>query len=239
MNEIEKGLHKLKLPGMAACWTSLCETHRADKLSLRDGLQLLLQTEQDTRKTNRITRLLKEAAFPYPASFEELDYDTTRGVDAATVSALGTCEYIRSGGTIVINGPAGTGKTFLATALGDRACRMGYHVAYFNMQKLLEKIRLERLQGHGGRFLEKIAKVDLLILDDFGMRALEGTGQNDFEQIVDDRYRKKALIVSSQLPVKDWYAVIGNELIAEACLDRIVHKAIRFQLQGESLRKKY
>ena len=239
MNEIEKELHKLKLPGMANCWTSLCETHRADKLSLRDGLQLLLQTEQDTRKTNRIARLLKEAAFCYPASLEELDYDSKRGVDATTVANLGTCDYIRNGQTIVINGPTGTGKTYLATALGDRACRLGYHVAYFNIQKLFERIRLERLQGNEVRFMEKISRVDLLVLDDFGMKTLQGQQQNDFEQIVDDRYRKKALIISSQLPIKDWYGVIGNELIAEACLDRIVHKSLRFQLAGDSLRKKY
>lgn len=110
MEEIEKSLHKLKLPGMADCWTSLCETRRADKLSLRDGLQLMLQTEQDTRKTNRIARLLKEAAFPYPASLEELDYNTARGVDATTVAQLGTCEFVRNGQTIVINGPTGTGN---------------------------------------------------------------------------------------------------------------------------------
>lgn len=239
MEEIVKALHKLKMPGMADCWTSLCETHRVDKLSFRDGIQLLLQTEQDTRKTNRIARLLKEAGFNYPASLEELDYDTSRGVDATTISQLGTGEFIRNGQTIIINGSTGTGKTYLATALGDRACRMGYHVAYFNMQKLLERIRLERLQGQEARYMDKLLRTDLIILDDFGMKNLEGQQQNDFEQIVDDRYRKKALIISSQLPVKDWYGVIGNELIAEACLDRLVHKSIRFQLKGESLRKKY
>lgn len=239
MEKIEKALHKLKLPGMADCWTSLCETHRLDKLSLKDGLQLLLQTELDTRKTNRIARLVKEAGFPYPACLEELDYDTSRGVDATTVSQLGTCDFVRNGQTVIINGPAGTGKTYLATALADRACRLGFRATYFNMQKLMERIRLERLQGHEMRFLEKLARTDLLVLDDFGMKGLQGQQQNDFEQIVDDRYRKKALIISSQLPVKDWYQVIGNELIAEACLDRMVHKSIRFQLQGESLRKKY
>jgi DNA replication protein DnaC len=239
LDEIVNELHRLKLPGMADCWTSLCETHRIDKLSLSDGLQLLLQNERDMRLTNRVTRLIKEAGFSYPASIEELELDTQRGVDGATVSQLGTCNFVRDGNTVLIFGPSGTGKTYLATALGDRACRLGYHVFYFNMQKLLERIRLERLQGHEVRFFEKIAHTDLLILDDFGMKVLQGQQQNDFEQLVDDRYRKKALIIASQLPVADWYPVIGNELIAEAVLDRIVHKAIRFQLKGESLRKKY
>lgn len=239
MDEIVNSLHKLKLPGMADCWTSLSETHRLDKLSLREGLQLLLQTERDTRQSNRVTRLIKEARFSYMASLEEMEMSTERGIDAATVSQLGTGAFVRDGNTVIVCGPAGTGKTYLAMALGERACRLGYHVAYFNMQKLMEKIKLERLQGHEIKFFEKIAHIDLLILDDFGMRKLEGQQQNDFEQLVDDRYRKKALIIASQLPVADWYPVIGNELIAEACLDRIVHKAIRFQLKGESLRKKY
>jgi DNA replication protein DnaC len=127
----------------------------------------------------------------------------------------------------------------LAVALGDRACRLGFNVAYVNMQKLIDRIKLERLQGQEIRFLDKLSRMDLLIIDDFGMKKLEGQQQNDFEQIIDDRYRKKSLIIASQLPVTDWYDVIGNELIAEACLDRIVHKSIRFQLKGESLRKKY
>ena len=239
MKEIEKTLQGLKLPGMADCWTSLNETHRADKLTLRDGLQLMLQAEQDNRKINRRARLTKQAAFPYVASFEQLDYDTARGVDAATVAQLGTGDFIRKGQTVVISGATGTGKTYLAVALGDRACRLGFNVAYINMQKLIDRIKLERLQGQEIRFMDKLSRMDLLIIDDFGMKKLEGQQQNDFEQIIDDRYRKKSLIIASQLPVADWYDVIGNELIAEACLDRIVHKSIRFQLKGESLRKKY
>lgn len=239
MKEIEKTLHKLKLPGMADCWTSLYETHKADKLTLSDGLQLLLQAEQDNRKINRISRQTKKADFPYVATLEELDYNTSRGVDASAVAQMGTGDFIRTGQTVVVSGATGTGKTYLAVALGDRACRLGFNVAYFNMQKLLDRIKLERLQGQEIRFMDKLSRMDLLIIDDFGMKKLEGQQQNDFEQIIDDRYRKKALVISSQLPVADWYDVIGNELIAEACLDRIVHKAIRFQLKGESLRKKY
>ena len=107
------------------------------------------------------------------------------------------------------------------------------------MQRLLERIDLERVQGRAVRFLDKLAKTDLLIIDNFGMKKLQGQQQKDFEQLVDDRYRKKGLIITSQLPVSDWYDVIGNSLIAEACLDRLVHKSIRIQLKGESLRKKY
>lgn len=239
MEEIKSALHALKLSGMATCWQSLSETRQTDKLTLADGLQLLLQAERDTRSSNRINRLLKNADFPYPALVEEIDNDPARGIETTLLSQLATCDFVRQGLSVIITGATGTGKSYIATALGDRACRLGLTVAYFNTQRLLERIDLERVQGHAIRFLDKIAKTDLLILDDFGMKKLQGQQQNDFEQLVDDRYRKKGLIISSQLPVKDWYDVIGNELIAEATLDRLVHKSIRLQLKGESLRKKY
>lgn len=239
MEEIKNALQALKLSGMAACWTSMYETRQADRLSLPDGLQLLLQAEKDTRSANRINRLVKNAAFPYPAILEEIDNDPARGIEASLVSQLGTCDFVRQGMSVIITGATGTGKSYLSIALGDRACRLGMTVAYFNMQRLLERIDLERVQGHAVRFLDRLAKTDLLILDDFGMKKLQGQQQNDLEQLVDDRYRKKGLIISSQLPVKDWYDVIGNELIAEATLDRLVHKSIRIQLKGDSLRKKY
>ena len=144
------------------------------------------------------------------------------------------------GGTIIISGAAGTGKTYLANALGDKDCRQGYKVSYFTMQRLSNQMRLARLEGKELRFFERMTRYDLIIIDDFDMKPIEWQFQNDFEQIVDDRYGKKALIIiASQLPVSDWYALFKNELIAEACLDRIIHKATRLQLKGESLRKKY
>lgn len=238
-DETERALHALKLPGMANCWTSLHETHRLDKLSLRDGMQLMLQSEKDTRENNHIARLVKLAGFRQKAVLEQLEVDTTRGISAASAAELGTCEYLRHGMTVVITGPAGTGKSYLAQALGERACRLGHRTMYYTMKKLAEAIKLARLEGREVNFFKKIANQDLLIIDDWGMSKLTGELQNDFEQIIDDRYHDKSLILCSQLPVADWYDIFQSELIAEACLDRIVHKSQRFCLSGESLRKKY
>ena len=238
-NEIERALQELKLPGMASCWKSLEETHQLDKLSLRDGMQFMLQNEQDTRQNNRILRLIKNANFRLKASIEELETDTVRGISAASVAELASGSYITNGMTIIITGPAGTGKSYFACALGDRACRNGVKVLYFTMNMLIENLKLVHLEGRETNFFRKVYNHDVVIIDDFGMVKLDGQIQHDFEQIIDDRYNRKALILASQLPVADWYNVFQSELIAEACLDRLVHKAIKFDLKGESLRKKY
>ena len=122
---------------------------------------------------------------------------------------------------------------------GERACRLGYKVKYYTVSRLLDEIKLARIEGHELKFFEKIERLDLIIIDDLGMLKLEGQQQNDFEQIIDDRYHKKSLIISSQLAVADWYGVFSNEMLAEACLDRLVHKSLRFELRGDSMRKKY
>lgn len=238
-NETARALHELKLPGMASCWESLEEMHQLDKLTLRDGMQQMLQYERDTRQNNRIQRLIRNANFRLKASIEELETDTARGISAASASDLATCNYITNGMTLIITGPAGTGKTYYACALGDRACRNGIKVLYFTMNMLIETLKLVHLEGRETNFFRKLNAHDLLIIDDFGMVRLEGQLQHDFEQIIDDRYNRKATILASQLPTSDWYNVFQSELIAEACLDRIVHKAIKFALSGESLRKKY
>jgi len=238
-NETARALHELKLPGMASCWESLEETHQLDKLTLRDGMMLMLQNERDTRQNNRIQRLVRNANFRLNASIEELETDTARGISAASAAELSQGNYISNGMTVIITGPAGTGKSYFACALGDRACRNGTKVLYFTMNMLIENLKLVHLEGRETNFFRKLNAHDLLIIDDFGMVRLEGQIQHDFEQIIDDRYNRKALILASQLPVADWYNVFQSELIAEACLDRIVHKAIKFALQGDSLRKKY
>lgn len=225
-NETERTLHELKLPGMASCWSSLEETHQLDKLTLREGMQIMLQYERDTRGNNRIQRLIKNAGFRLRASMEELETDTARGIQTCSAADLATGNYITGGMTVIITGPAGTGKSYFACALGDRACRNGRKVLYFTMNMLIENLKLAHLEGRETNFFRKLNAHDLLIID-------------DFEQIIDDRYNRKALILASQLPVADWYDVFQSELIAEACLDRIVHKAIKFDLKGESLRKKY
>ena len=231
-DETVRFLHDLKLPGMAACWTSLEETHQLDKISLRDGMQMMLQHERDTRQSNRIARLIKNANFRIKATLEELETDTTRGLSSREVADAAAGDYIRDGRTFIIEGPTGTGKTFYICALGERACRQGYKVLYFTMNMLIEQLKLVHLEGRETNFFRKLSAHELLIIDDFGMVRLEKQVQHDFEQIIDDRYNRKALILASQLPVVDWYNVFQSELIAEACLDRIVHKSKRFLLKG-------
>ena len=239
LKTVQQSHQTLHMPGMASCWKTLTETHQLNKLSLSDGLELLLQSELDNRRNNRIGRLIKSAGFKQQATLEELETSDARGIPAGAITQLASGEYLKNGATIIISGPTGTGKSYLACALGERACRLGYKVKYYTVNRLLDELKLARLEGHELKFFERMEHLDLLIIDDFGMKRLEGSQQNDFEQIIDDRYHKKSLILSSQLAVADWYGIFSNEMLAEACLDRVVHKSLRFDLKGDSMRKKY
>ena len=239
MDEITTFTKELRLPGMENCWRSLIETRRVDGMSLRDGLQLLLSAESEQRKENRNARLLKTANFRYQATIMETRFDASRGLDKNRVMELVTCAYIKGGIPVIITGPAGTGKSWLATALGHQACMLGFKVRYYNVFKLFEQIEMARMEGTLTKFFNKIADTDLLIIDDFGVRSLDKQQMLDFLELMEDRHAMKSTIIVSQLPVANWYEMMkSNSTAADAILDRIVHTAQRFELKGDSLRKK-
>ena len=239
MDEITTFTKELRLPGMENCWRSLIETRRVDGMSLRDGLQLLLSAESEQRKENRNARLLKTANFRYQATIMETQFDASRGLDKNRVMELATCAYIKGGIPVIITGPAGTGKSWLATALGHQACMLGFKVRYYNIFKLFEQIAMARMEGTLAKFFNRIADTDLLIIDDFGVRSLDKQQMLDFLELMEDRHAMKSTIIVSQLPVANWYDMMkSNSTAADAILDRIVHTAQRFELKGSSLRKK-
>ena len=219
------------MPGMAHYWATMQETRQAESLSLKDGLQLLIQAELDNRNQSRNARLIKKAHFRYHASISEVIYDSKRGVDKQKV--------LKNGVSILITGASGTGKSWLGTAFGHQACMNGYKVAYYNLYRLFEEISLARISSTLHRFFARLAQTDLLILDDFGMKVLDGQQLLDFMEIIEDRHGQKATIIISQLPVANWYDVMkGNTTAADAILDRLVHTSVRFELEGSSMRQK-
>lgn len=223
---------------MERSWQSLRETKQHHELSLPDGLELMLQAEEEDRKNRRFERLRKNARFRYQASIEELYLDPSRGIDKSLISELAKGDYIARGESVLISGASGCGKSFLASALGHHACAQGYKVAYYNLQKLFIRTKMARLDGTIYTFFEKTAKTELLIIDDFGLAHFDRQQRLDMMEMIEDRHGKKSTIIASQLPVTNWYDVIGEETIADAILDRLIHTSYRIELKGENLRKK-
>lgn len=236
--QINTLLTSLRLHGMERSWQSLRETKQHHELSLPDGLELMLQAEEEDRKNRRFERLRKNAHFRYQASIEELYLDPSRGIDKSLISELAKGDYIARGESVLISGASGCGKSFLASALGHHACAQGYKVAYYNLQKLFIRTKMARLDGSIYKFFEKTAKTDLLIIDDFGLAHFDRQQRLDMMEMIEDRHGKKSTIIASQLPVTNWYDVIGEETIADAILDRLIHTSYRIELKGENLRKK-
>ena len=238
MIQIETQLSQLRLNGMGHSWKAMQETRRHNELSLQEGLEILLQAEQQDRQNRRFERLRKNARFRYQASIEEIRYDASRGINNGLIARLATGEYLSQGESVLVTGAAGCGKSFIASALGHQACAQGYKVAYFNTQKLFMKTKMSRAEGTIFKLFERISKTDLLILDDFGLTHLGQQQQLDLMEMIEDRHAKSSTIIASQLPVASWFDVIGEETIADAILDRLVHTSHRIELKGESLRKK-
>lgn len=238
MEQIRSEMTALRLSGMAETLKTLQESRQTEELSLLDGLRLLLQGERDQREARRYERLLKNAAFRYQATLEEVSFDASRGLNKTQILSLATGNYIRNGESILITGATGCGKSFVATSFGYQACKQGFSVNYFSMQKLMARIKIARIEGVMIRFFEKLAKTDLLIFDDFGIGSMDRQQQLDFMEIIEDRHARKATIIASQLPPANWFDLFTDETIADAFMDRMIHTSHRIELKGESLRKK-
>lgn len=230
-------LRQLKLNGLAEAFEDQLQQPAAQALSFEERLGLLVDREVTSRDNRRLKRLLRAARLKYHAGVEDIDYRAGRGLDRGRMVSLTTCQWVKSQQNVVLTGATGCGKSWLACALGNQACRQGMSVIYARMPRLLEEMRLAHADGSYGKKMAQLAKTDLLILDDWGLAPLGQQERNDLLEIIDDRTHR-ATIVTSQLPVEKWHEYLGEPTLADAILDRLLHNAHKIQLQGESMRKK-
>jgi DNA replication protein DnaC len=232
-------MKRMHLLGMHHAFKTSVETAKTDELTADEMTALLVNSEWEDRHNRAIDRSTRNARFRYKATIEQLDYSTERGVDKNHVHRLADGEFIKKRENLLITGSTGTGKSFLASAIGNQACTFGFKVLYMNTSKLLSQLKMGKADGSAIREMIRIEKQDLLILDDFGIQPYDLPSRTCLMEIIEDRHGKRSTIITSQLPVKQWYDVIGEKTIADAILDRLVHNAQRIELKGESLRKKW
>jgi DNA replication protein DnaC len=231
-------LNTLGLTGMAKGLQDLDGQPEARSLDHAEWLGLLLEREVTVRRQKRFENRARAARLRHDACVEDVDYQAPRGLDRGLFLKLGSCDWIRSHRNLLITGPCGVGKSFLACALGQKACREDLSVVYHRASQLFATLALGRSDGRYAKMLRALSRADLLILDDWGPEVLTADRRRDLLEIVEDRYDRGSILITSQIPVDRWYEIIGSPTLADAILDRVIHNAYRIDLAGESLRKR-
>lgn len=231
-------LDKLKLTGMAEALTEQMATDQIESLSFDERFGLLVDREASERDRRRLKTRLSKAKLRHTACIEDIDFRARRGLDKKVILDLASCNWVAMHRNVLIVGPTGVGKSYLACALAHKACREGHSVRYARTSRLLDELTLARADGSLPRVMTRLAKTHVLVLDDFGLAPLTDPQRRDLLEIIEDRHGLRSTIITAQLPVNTWHETIGEPTIADAILDRLIHSAYLLDLQGESMRKK-
>lgn len=232
-------LQALRFTGMLKALQEQQHLADIDTLSFEERLGLLVDREMTERENRRLQTRLRKAQLKHQAAIEDIDYRTPRGLDKALMHQLSRCQWLKEGLNLIINGPTGVGKTWIACALAHKACREGFSAHYLRLPRLLESLHLAHSDGRYHKLMSGFAKTDLLVLDDWGLAKLNAEQRRDLLELLDDRHAHHSTIVTSQIPVDHWHDVIADPTLADAILDRLVHNAYRLHLKGESMRKRH
>ena len=233
----QERLRAMRLSGMAEAFATQMEDTSAAQLSFEERFSLMVDHEWLARQNRALQRRLKDARLGQQACLEDVDYKHQRELDRALVRSLSTCQWITSHHNLLISGPTGIGKSFLGCAFAHKAVRDGFTVLYLRASRLFQNLTLARADGSLQGLFRKIARTDLLVVDDWAMHPMSETERRDFLEISEERYERRSTVLTSQFPVAQWHKQIGDPTIADSILDRLVHNAYRIELNGESLRK--
>jgi DNA replication protein DnaC len=229
-------LLRMKLKGMSYAYQEQLQQPAQD-LSFEERFGLIVDREWTYREDRRLKRLLKVAKLREPACVEDIDYRHPRGLDRSVLKSIVSCQWITKSQNLILIGPTGSGKTYLACALANQACRLGFMTLYVRISKLLQDFQIAKADGSYAKLLAKLAKLNLLIIDDWGLTPLTPAERRDLLEILDDRYNRGSTLITSQFPITTWHDLIGEPTIADAILDRLVHAAHKITLKGDSMRK--
>jgi DNA replication protein DnaC len=229
-------LHGMKLSGLVEALNLQLGSAEHARLSFEERLGLLIDAEWSTREQRKLTKRLRAAKLRYAASLEDVDFRHPRGLDRQLVLSLGTCAFIRQGQNLLITGATGLGKSYLACAFVERACRLGHKAAYVRLPRLLQELAVARGDGSYARVLDRLERMELLAIDDWLLAPLRDGERRDLLEVIEDRSERASTLIASQLAVKNWHASIGDPNLADSICDRLVHHAHRIELKGPSMR---